>query len=82
MSIQAQRWVSQVAPVVKNLPASAGDMRRGFDPWAGMIPWRRASQPTPWQPTPVFSPRESHGERSLEDYGPQGYKESDMTEAT
>ena len=25
--------VSQVALVVKNLAANAGDMRRGFDPW-------------------------------------------------
>ena len=26
----------------------------GFEPWVGMIPWRRA-----WQPTPVFLPGES-----------------------
>ena len=24
--------------MVKNLPASAGEMRHGFDPWVGMIP--------------------------------------------
>ena len=30
-----------------------------FDPWVGKIPWRRA-----WQPTPVFLPGESHGQRS------------------
>ena len=34
--------------------------RRGFNPWVGTIPWRRA-----WRPTPVFSPGESHGQRSL-----------------
>ena len=28
--------------------------RRGFNPWLGKIPWRRA-----WQPTPVFLPGES-----------------------
>ena len=28
--------------------------RRGFNPWVGKIPWRRA-----WQPTPVFLPGES-----------------------
>ena len=39
--------------------------------------WRNA-----WQPTPIFSPGESHGQRSLEGYSPQGRKESDMTEAT
>ena len=38
-----------------------------FDPWVGKIPWRRA-----WQPTPVFLPGESHGQRSLVGYGSQG----------
>ena len=33
---------SQVALVVKNLPASAGDMRHRFNPWVGKIPWKRA----------------------------------------
>ena len=41
------------------------------------IPWRRA-----WQPTPVFLPGESHGQRSFMGYSPQGHKELDMTEAT
>ena len=31
-------WVSQVALVVKNPPANAEDMRRGFDPWVRKIP--------------------------------------------
>ena len=51
--------------------------RRGFDPWVGMIPWRRA-----WQPTPVFLPGESHGQRSLAGYSLWGRQESDMTEVT
>ena len=34
--------------------------RCGFDPCVGKIPWRRA-----WQPTPVFLPGESYGQRSL-----------------
>ena len=29
---------SQVALVVKNPPAKAGDMRRRFHPWVGKIP--------------------------------------------
>ena len=33
-----------------------------------------------WQSTPVFSPGESHGQRSLVGYGPQSRKELDMTE--
>ena len=43
--------------------------------WIGKIPWRRK-----WQPTPVFFPGESHGQRSLVGYSPWGLKESDMTE--
>ena len=72
---------SQVALVVKNLPATAGDVRdkrREFNPWIGKIPpWRRK-----WQPTPVFLPGESHGQRSLAGYSPWGHTELDMTEAT
>ena len=45
-------------------------------PWVGKIPWRRA-----WQPTPVFLPVESHGQRSLAGYSQWGHKESDTTEA-
>ena len=59
-----------------------------FDLWVGKIPWRRKWQSTPvripwkrkWQPTPVFLPGESHGQRSLVGYSPQGRKESDTTE--
>ena len=55
-----------MALVVKNSPANAGDIkRRRFDPWVGKIPWRRA-----WQPTPVFLPGASHGQRSLAGYSP------------
>ena len=54
-----------------------GTWRHRFDPWVGNIPWRRK-----WQPTPVFLPGKSHGQRSLASYSPWGHKESDMTEAT
>ena len=47
------------------------------DPWVGKSPWRRA-----WQPTPVFSPAGSHGQRSLVGYCPWGRRESDTTEHT
>ena len=43
----------EVVLVGSNLLANAGDMRHGFDPWVGKIPWRRA-----WQPTPVSLPGE------------------------
>ena len=51
--------------------------RLGFDPWVGKFPWRRA-----WQPTLVFLPGESHGQRSLAGYSPWGHKELDTTEVT
>ena len=43
-----------------------------FDPWVKKIPWRRA-----WQPTSVFLPGESHGQRSLAGHSPWDCKESD-----
>ena len=53
-----------MALVVKNLPANIGDIKRHrFDPWIGKIPWRTAQQPTP-----VFLPGESLGQRSLVGY--------------
>ena len=36
--------------------------RHGFEPWVGKIPWRK------WQPTPVFLPGKSQGQRSLAGY--------------
>ena len=39
------------------------------------VPWRRK-----WQPTPVFLPGKSHGERSLVGYSPWGLIDLDMTE--
>ena len=63
--------LSENKPVL-GFPGSAGKehtcqyrrrKRCGFDPWFGKIPWRRS-----WQPTPVFLPGESHGQRSLMDY--------------
>ena len=64
--------------MVKNLPASAGVRRdKGSIPGLGRFPWRGA-----WQPTPVFLPGKSHGQRSLVGYSPQGHKESDTTEVT
>ena len=44
-------------------------------PRAFQGPWRRK-----WQPTPVFLPGKSQGQRSLEDYSLWGHKKSDTTE--
>ena len=59
----------------KESASNAGDP--GSIPGVRKIPWRRV-----WQPTTVFLPGESHGQRSLTGYSPWGHKESDMTEAT
>ena len=43
--------------------------RPGFDSWFRKIPGRRK-----WQPTSVFLPGESHGQRSWVSYSPWGRK--------
>ena len=55
--------------VVKNLPASLPARRLRCDPWVRKIPWRGK-----WQPTPIFLPGKSHGQRSLAGYSPWGCK--------
>ena len=56
-----------------------GQCRRGrkwrFDPWVGNVSWSRK-----WQSTPVLLFAESHGQRSLVGYSPQGHKETDTIE--
>ena len=59
--------------MVKNLPAKQETPVQSL---VRKIPWRRARQPTP-----VFLPGESHGQRGLAGYSPRGCKESDMTKA-
>ena len=61
------RWLSGIE--------SACQYRRcWFSPWVEKIPWKRERQPTP-----VFLPGKSLGQRSLVAYSPWGCKESDMT---
>ena len=61
--------------VVKNPPANARDGRRhGFDSWVRKIPWRMKGQPTK-----VFLPGKSHGQKSILGYSPWGCKRVDRT---
>ena len=60
-----------MAQMIKNLLQCR---RPGFDPWVRKVPWRRELQPTP-----VFLPGESHGQRSLAGYSPWCHKELNMT---
>ena len=57
--------------VVKNLPANI------FDPRVGKIPWRMK-----WQPTPVFLPGKSQGQRSLAGYSPWIHSQTRLDFAT
>ena len=61
-------WRGRASPrgsAVENCLQCKSYRRCGFDPWVGKILWRRA-----WQPTPVFLPGESHGQKSLAGYSP------------
>ena len=59
-------WGFPGSSAEKNLSAM---QETRLDPWVGKIPWRRK-----WQPTPLFLPGKSHGQRSLEGYSPWGRK--------
>ena len=56
------RWLSGKEPTCQC-------RRCGFDPWIGKVPWKRKLQPTP-----VFLPGKSHGQRGLVGYSPWGHK--------
>ena len=53
----------------KESACNAGDPSSIPWSWVGKILWRRK-----WQPTPVFLPGESHGQRSLVGYSPWAAK--------
>ena len=58
--------------VVKNLPAKPEDISNaGSNLWVGKILGGRK-----WQPTPVFLPGKSHGQRILAGHSPWGCKKS------
>ena len=63
--------VSLVAQMVKSLPAKRGTQVQSL---GQEDPLRKK-----WQPTPVFLPGKSHGQRTLVRYGPWGPKKSDTT---
>ena len=63
--------------MVKNLPTNARDARD-----TRSIPVLGRSPEEEMQPTPVFLPGESRGQRNLAGYSPWGHKELDTTEAT
>ena len=73
--ILCQPLASLMAQWVKNPPAMQETQERWVQSLGGKEAWRRK-----WQPTPVFLPGKSHGQRSLAGYSPGGFKELDTTE--
>ena len=71
ITIRLPRWL--------NGKESAWKCRRrrrcGFNVWVRNILWRRK-----WQPTLVFMPRKSQGQRNLSGYHQHGWKEANTTE--
>ena len=61
-----------VVQTVKNVPVAQ-------EPRVRFLDWKDP-QIRKWQPTAVFLPGDSHGQRSLVGYSPWGCKESDTTE--
>ena len=62
-------WASLVAQMVNNPPTLQ-------ETWVQFLGWE-APWTREWQPTPIFLPEESQGQRSLPGYGPRGVKELD-----
>ena len=68
-----QKAKKEIQDVSKELACQYKRYKRlRFNSWVRKIPWRKALQPTP-----VFLPGESNGQRSLVGYSPWGSKESD-----
>ena len=65
-------WASLVAQLVKNPPAKQ-------ETWVQSLGWEDPLEEA-MQPTPVFLPGESHGQRSLVGHSPWGHKELGTTE--
>ena len=63
---------SLMAHIVKNLPAMQEIQVGSLD--------QEDALEEAWQPTAVFLPEESHGQRSLAGYSPRGHQWSDRTE--
>ena len=63
-----------MAQMKNNLPAMQ-------ETWVQSLGWEDPLEKE-MQPTPVFLPGESHGQRSLVVYSPWGHRELDTTEVT
>ena len=69
MGLGQQSLVTVLPRWLSGKESTCQSRKHGFNPWIRKILWRRK-----WQPTPVFFPGESHGQRRLLSYRPQGHK--------
>ena len=74
-SLYRALWLSWASLVAQWLSGSCQRRRPRFDPWVRKIPWRRKLQPTT-----VFLPGKSHGQKGLVGYTPWDHRESATTE--
>ena len=70
-----EEWASLVLSGKESACQCRRQAQHGFSPWVGKIPWSRKRQPTP-----VFLPGESHGQRGLASSSSWSHKKSDVTE--
>ena len=74
VSAGVNKYINWASLVLSGKASACQRRRHGFNLWVGVIPWRRK-----WQPSQVFLPGKSHGQRSLAGYSPWGHNESDVT---
>ena len=60
-------WLMELPRWLSGKESACRCRRHGFNPWVRKIPWRGK-----WQPTLVFLPEKSHGQRSWAGYSPWG----------
>ena len=75
LAIPGRVWGFPGGSVGKESACNQEMQETRFNPLVRKTPWRRA-----WQPTPVFLPGESQGQRSLAGCSPRGRKQLDRTE--
>ena len=70
-----------LAPPSLGFPCGSASKESACNAGDGTLGWKDTLR-RKWQPSPVFLPGESCGQRSLEGYDQLGHKKSEMPETT